>query len=519
METTPQLRATLLSLGKYAIIILIPYLSIHATFYIFFHPLRRYPGPLIAKFSDIYNGFYAYKRKLHKKTWQNHLQYGPIVRQGPNKLVFSSIAAIQDIYKGDKTTKSTAYIALGPGLTSPTTITALDRDLHRSRRQLIGQALSDRFLRTFEPIMSEQIDLFIHRLSLSANTPAAVDITEYSRHLGIDLAGLLGFGYTLNLQTAEENRFILPMLDARALWSSIFLHWPNSRRFRAGLIFVPIFRSVRTQYLSLMEKMITLRTTQRDDAYHDFYKVVKDSLDSESEGLRQSDLWAEANLFFPAAGETTKTAVSAAFFYLSSYPACQEKLAREIRTTFTSASQINGQTLSNCTFLRACIDEALRMSPPAAGILWREPYDSADEKPFVVDGQVIPPGTTVGVNIYSIHYNDEYFPDSFTFRPERWLDDETSQRKVMRDAFMPFSVGPRGCAGKSMAYLEISILLAKTIWHFDFQPSSEGLSASDTEMNQPVFKLFDNFTASHDGPYLSFRKRPDQFGNTQTSAS
>ncbi|KAI1260640.1 cytochrome P450 [Xylariaceae sp. FL1019] len=209
--------------------------------------------------------------------------------------------------------------------------------------------------------------------------------------------------------------------------------------------------------------MITLRTTQSR--------------------LRQSDLWAEANLFFPAAGETAKTAVSAAFFYLSSYPARQEKLAWEIRPAFTSVSQINGQTLSNCTFLRACIDEALRMSPPAAGST---------------------PGITVGVNTYSVHHNEEYFPDSFIFRPERWLDDETSQRKVIRDAFVPFSVGPRGCAGKSMAYLEIFILLAETIWHFD---------------SNHLFKLMDNFTASHDDPCLSFRKRQGQLENTQTSTS
>ncbi|KAI0114209.1 cytochrome P450 [Hypoxylon sp. NC0597] len=37
------------------------------------------------------------------------------------------------------------------------------------------------------------------------------------------------------------------------------------------------------------------------------------------------------------------------------------------------------------------------------------------------------------------------------------------------DAFAAFSIGPRGCAGKPTAYLELSLALAKIIWYFDFE--------------------------------------------------
>lgn len=43
--------------------------------------------------------------------------------------------------------------------------------------------------------------------------------------------------------------------------------------------------------------MIASRQRQDKDAQCDLYSVIADALDSESGGLRQSELWAEANIF------------------------------------------------------------------------------------------------------------------------------------------------------------------------------------------------------------------------------
>ncbi|KAI1101092.1 cytochrome P450 [Jackrogersella minutella] len=514
------------SVTDYILPAVVSYLLIYVNYQIFFHPLSRYPGPLVAKLTDAYNGFYVSQGRLHIKTWKNQVKYGAVVRQGPNKLIFNSIKALQDIYKNDRTTKPKAYIALGPGLTIPTTLTAIDHQVHRSRRQLVGQVVSKRFMRIFEPTMIDQVDLFTRQILVSAQKSISVNITERARYLGLNLAGFLAFGYDLRLQTSEENRFMLSMLEAGAFWSAIFLHWPNSRRFRLGLVTVKIFRQLRGKYLSVVEKMITSRTKQDKDAQQDLYSILADALDFETGGLRQSELWAEANLFLPAAGDTTKTALSAIFFYLSRNPSCYEKLAQEIRSAFNSGSEIRGPVLAGCQYLRACIDEALRMSPPAAGILWRELRPNSDQS-FIVDGHVIPKGTVVGMDIYSVHHNEEYFPSPFDFQPERWIDDSTTpeRKKVMRDAFVPFSLGPRGCAGKAMAYLEVSLVVAKTLWYFDFSqaPGSVGeIGAGVSGMGSGrertgEFQLFDYFTSSHDGPYLTFHCRGDFYKDLESA--
>lgn len=188
-----------------------------------------------------------------------------------------------------------------PDLTSYTVFTATDRHLHRARQQLIGQALTDRSMRAFEPTMIEQVDIYLGRLLAYAKSSTPVSMTETSRQLGLNIAGLLGFGYDLGIQTEETNQFMLTMLEAGTLWSSVFLQWPGARRFRLGLVLLRVFREFRGRYLSLIEEMIRQRTAMAKDAKHDLYSLVVDALDDKSGGgLRQSDLWVESNPFLTA---------------------------------------------------------------------------------------------------------------------------------------------------------------------------------------------------------------------------
>jgi cytochrome P450 len=197
---------------------------------------------------------------------------------------------------------------------------------------------------------------------------------------------------------------------------------------------------------------------------------------------------------------------------------CYEKLSEEIRAAFTSGSEIqSGLQLSNCHYLRACIDETLRIAPPVPGTFWRELASDEKHNPLIIDGQVVPPETQVGVNIYALHHNENYFPDPYTFKPERWLLSETSksQRNLMHEAFTPFSIGYRGCAGKAMAYLEMSLVIAKTLWYFNFNLAPGLLGEvgggtpgrTDGRGRPDEYQLYDVIAGEHDGPYLMFSPR------------
>ncbi|KAG8162311.1 hypothetical protein KVR01_008076 [Diaporthe batatas] len=505
------------------------------------HPLRDYPGPLLAKLTDGYSGYFAAKKCLHLRTYNNHLKYGPVIRMAPNRLVFNTARALKDIYLNPGVNKAHIYkhTQFNPQVNIFGT---LDRDRHRQKRKVYGQVLSDRSLRAFEPTMNKEIDVFLKQL-LNAQGKA-VNMSPAFERLATDIAGQLAFGQPLHTQTQAKNRiFPRAMISMNAVvnlfsklspviaencatdrlalaWPTVSMSWPVLGRLnrKNGAIFAEAIQGIIQSRMALAK-----------DAKHDFYSIAADDVSTE-EGLKRSELWAEAVFFLPAGGTTISAALSAIFFYLSRYPAVYARLAAEIRTKFALGRAIqSGPQLNGSKYLRAVIDESMRMSPPFVGTFWREPYSPHHEQ-FVVDGYVIPPGTIVGVSPYSVMHNEEYFPEPFAFRPERWLEsymedggtDEPSPQiehhvSMMRAAFAPFALGETGCLGKAMAYQEMSLVVARTLWYFDFEraPGEAGKlgegepGRTDGRGRKEEYQLFDLAVSDHVGPNLVFRPREE----------
>lgn len=389
---------------------------------------------------------------------------------------------------------------------------------------MIAKVISDRSIRLFEPTMKDQTQIFLRQLLASSQDikTSPVNMTERCKRLSLDIIGLLAFGFPLNTQTIETYRFMIKGITFGNYRANSFMQLPSLKnRFLDPVLHV-LTRKGRLGYLAALERMISTRLALDKDDKIDFYSFIADHIETGGpDSIRLTELWSEAVFFFPAGGDTTATGMAALFFYLSRNPEAYRKLADEIRSAFSSADEIKGgPQLSGCHYLRACFDEALRLSPPVPGTLWCELAKGEQEKggPLVIDGHVIPPNTQLGVNIYSLHHNELYFPDPFAFKPERWLvkGDTTALHKI-NTAFDAFSTGPRGCAGKSMAYLEAGMVIASTLWYFDFEttPGPAGEVGAGKSVNgvgrqrEGEFQLYDGFSSSHDGPNLVFRPRGD----------
>ena len=211
--------------------------------------------------------------------------------------------------------------------------------------------------------------------------------------------------------------------------------------------------------------------------------------------------------------DTTTTALCALLFYLSRNGRAYTRVCLEIRTAFDHEEQIRlGPQLQSCAFLYACMNEALRMSPPVGSPLWREVGPGSE----VIDGVVLQPGCTVGTGVYSMHHNETDFVDAHEFQPERWLSEQNS--KKCHDAFMPFSAGPRSCIGRSLAINELTLTMAVLLWRYDVRATPGKLqsvgecrrvfgSVEAGRANAGEFQLVDRVIGHPDGPEIEFRLR------------
>lgn len=256
----------------------------------------------------------------------------------------------------------------------------------------------------------------------------------------------------------------------------------------------------------------------------DFMHYLLNAKDPQTgQGFTTTELNSDASLLISAGADTTSITLSATLFYLLHYPVVLEKATTEVRSAFISVDEIRGgKTLNELVYLRACIDETLRLSPPVPSHLPREVLSGG----LTIDGHYFPQGTVVGTAPYAIHHSQQYYQEPFVFRPERWIIDEKADGggtsaesvNVARAAFCAFSLGPRGCIGKTVAYLEAMLALAHLLFLFDIrlpvdirakEPSGEGRAIHKHwgRRRKEEYQLVEHFLTEREGPMVEFRTR------------
>ena len=65
------------------------------------------------------------------------------------------------------------------------------------------------------------------------------------------------------------------------------------------------------------------------------------------------------------------------------------------------------------------------------------------------------------IPVYSLHREEEFWPEPDTFKPERFLPE--NKDSINPFAYLPFGNGPRNCIGMRFALMEIKSILARML--------------------------------------------------------
>ena len=260
-----------------------------------------------------------------------------------------------------------------------------------------------------------------------------------------------------------------------------------------------------------VQKTLTERLKSDIDRQDFFSYLLKAKESGKGQPYEFPELVAEARSLMVAGSDTTATQLAANFFYITQNPSTWSTLCTEIRSKFTDIEEIRlGPELDSCLYLKAVVEESLRINPSVPGYLPRRVLPGG----ITIAGEFFPAGVEVGVTTYALHHNEAYWPDSHVHRPERWLVSDEKGGRTAEEvqanyaAFAPFSLGSRMCIGRKMAYFELWIAIARAVFEYDVAYVSGG---KETVFGSGVceYKLEDAFASKRDGPVVEFRRKKE----------
>ncbi|KXH62845.1 cytochrome P450 monooxygenase [Colletotrichum nymphaeae SA-01] len=455
---------------------------------LFFHPLRRYPGPKLWAATPLPAAINILRGTPHLTILELHKRYGDVVRVGPNELALAHADAWKDVCghlkrAQDENGKDPKY---GNEEMDKSLISA-SRERHGPARRLLSHAFSARAMAEQQPLMDRWISLFIQRVhEHSKGGTVAMDASKWFEWTTFDIIGDLAFGESFGcLQNSASHPWVDSFFASMKIipWIQAISDFPLFSVLKPLYLILFVPKDVLTQrHLSqvMAEENLKKRLAVGGDR-PDFVQALLKS--GEKHEMSPMEMRDNMVLLTTAGSETTATTLAATTYFLGNHPEVLAKLNAEVRSAFKSEQEIDVNSVQSLPYMLAVLKESMRVYPAVAIALLRQTPPSGAQ----IAGDWVTGGTTLGIWQYAAYHDPTKFlyPDAFI--PERWLDDKRFDGD-QKNLHQPFSHGPRNCLGMNLAFAEMRLILARIIWNFDLELAPESKSWAD---GQKVFFFWD----------------------------
>ncbi|XP_022900044.2 cytochrome P450 4V2-like [Onthophagus taurus] len=192
-----------------------------------------------------------------------------------------------------------------------------------------------------------------------------------------------------------------------------------------------------------------------------------------------------------AGADTVSSATGFALYKLAKHPELQEKIYQEYISILGMDKNVFAEfrDIQQMTFTECVVKETLRLFPPGP-FIFRTLIN-----PTEIDGKIFPANIDIIFSIIDSHYSN--FDNPTEFKPERFFPENACN--IPANAYLPFSLGPRDCIGKTVAIVEVKFSLSYIIRHFTLHPIS----------NHEINLSGEIILTSKNGLPVIFRKRMD----------
>jgi cytochrome P450/nitrite reductase/ring-hydroxylating ferredoxin subunit len=334
----------------------------------------------------------------------------------------------------------------------------------RSQRRLAMEGLAQKNVRASFPTLRTIAERLHHRWERAAERGTVLDLPDELMRFTVDVTTSLVFGRDLHTLDGGEDviqndlSHIFPAFARRL--NSLLPYWRLFRLPRDR----EVDRAVAAVHAWLRELIADARRSIAEDpsrAPTNFMEAMIAARDEHGRPFPDDILIGNGMTMLLAGEDTTAYSLGWAVHLLLDHPEEVSALRSELESVLGDAPVPRTLEETNRLDVASAIaNEAMRLKPVA-------PLNFAQANHDTVLGDVEIPKDTTVVLLHKVPQTSaRHFTDPQVFRPQRWL---RNAARAAHDpaAFMPFGSGPRICPGRSLALIEMRLVLATLYQSFD----------------------------------------------------
>jgi cytochrome P450 len=324
-----------------------------------------------------------------------------------------------------------------------------DGETWRRRRRIVAPIVHVSHLPLFAPVMVQTAVETAERLATS-NGGAPVNVLTEMATLAAEIICRTVFGRHLGAAHAAE--IVAAFSEYQRLIGQLDLAYFLGLPDWLPRLHPPAIRHSARRIHKVLDQVIRDCRERASNGETSMIRLLLEARDTETgEPLDNTALRNEAAVIFMAGHETTANSLAWTWYLLSQAPDVEERLHAEL------AQALGGRPatlddVSKLPYTRAVFEETIRLYPPVP-LLARQAL--RDE---TIRGRTVPAGSLVMAVPWLLHRHRKFWGKPDHFIPERFLA-ENAQHRV-RHAYIPFSVGPRICAGAAFGLSEAILCIA-----------------------------------------------------------
>ncbi|KAH6896533.1 cytochrome P450 [Thelonectria olida] len=422
--------------------------------------------------------------KLHKKE--------PVLRTGTNSLSFGSVKAIKDIYgHGTPCTKDESYVLTAGSHFHLADV--VDKPDHARKRKVLSSAYALKNLERWEYKVADKTQRMMAQFDKLCTGPLpkgakyadpkelTVDFRAWTNFFSLDAIADIGLSERLGLLDQGHDRVMAQEKDGSLFETNLReCLYPTARK-QAHLLWsydnyklvdklsnmIPYYRKMTESSrgwdaIVLRRANIRLERYRAGEKLDDFFQALMEDRNGNANNLEWGEIVAEINIMMNAGSVTTAIALANVMYQLILNPEILAKLRAELDAALDPEEYVASyDKIKHLPYLRACLDESLRLWPPTPqGLARKTPEEGTN-----IMGYYVPGNTTVSISSLVAHRDESVYPDAEKYIPERFLGDKG---KEIQSYFLTFSAGARGCIGRNISYLEQAVLLASVVHRYEF---------------------------------------------------